>query len=97
MFKVEVGVPNEPFVVVHTTQGRGFSPDEVAGRCVDRLMSVSESAHPLIKEQAKAFKKDMEKVVAHYMREAISSDRTTVYNALVEAGHPELADAVRRL
>lgn len=97
MFKVEVGVPDEPLVIVHTTQGRGFSPDEVAGRCVDRLMSVSETAHPLIKDQAKAFKKDMEKVVAHYMREAISSDRTTVYNALVEAGHPELADAVRRL
>lgn len=97
MFKVEVGVPDEPFVVVHTTQNRGFTPEEVAGRCVDKLMSVSESAHPLIKEQAKTFKKDMEKVVAYYMREAISSDRTTVYNALVEAGHPELADAVRRL
>jgi hypothetical protein len=39
----------------------------------------------------------MEKVVAFYMREAIRSDRTTVYNALREAGHPELADAIRRL
>jgi hypothetical protein len=36
-------------------------------------------------------------VVAFYMREAIRSDRTTVYNALNDAGHPELADAIRRL
>jgi hypothetical protein len=36
-------------------------------------------------------------VVAFYMREAIRSDRTTVYNALKDAGHLELADAIRRL
>jgi hypothetical protein len=39
----------------------------------------------------------MEKVVAFYMREAIKSDRTTIYNALCDAGHPDLAEAVRRL
>jgi len=97
MFSVDVSVSSAPIVTVHTTNNRGFTPEEVAGRCVDKLMSVSETAHPLIKEQAKAFKRDMEKVVAYYMREAISSDRTTVYNALVDAGHPDLADAVRRL
>ena len=31
------------------------------------------------------------------MREAIKSDRTTVYNALLNAGQPELADLIRRL
>ena len=97
MFSVDVSVSSEPIVAVHTTNNRGFTPEEVAGRCVDRLMSVSETAHPLIRDQAKAFKADMGKVVAHYMREAISSDRTTIYNALIEAGHPELADAIRRL
>lgn len=97
MFSVDVSVSSKPIVTVHTTNNRGFTPEEVAGRCIDKLMSVSETAHPLIKEQAKAFKRDMEKVVAYYMREAISSDRTTVYNALVDAGHPDLADAVRRL
>jgi hypothetical protein len=39
----------------------------------------------------------MEKVVAYYMRQAIKSDRTTVYNALMDAGHPELAELIRRL
>jgi hypothetical protein len=97
MFKVDVSVPEEPFLTVKTTENRGFTPDEVAERCVEKLISVSDRAHPAIRDQAKAFQRHMEKVVAFYMREAIRSDRTTVYNALREAGHPELADAIRRL
>lgn len=97
MFKIDVSIPEEPFLTVKTTENRGFTPDEVAERCVEKLISVSDAAHPAIRDQAKAFQKHMEKVVAFYMREAIRSDRTTVYNALRDAGHPELADAIRRL
>ena len=97
MFKLDLDVGDEPIVTVHTTDGRGFTPDEVAERCVEKLISVSDTAHPAIRDQARAFQKHMEKVVAYYMREAIRSDRTTVYNALNDAGHPELADAIRRL
>ncbi len=97
MFKIDVSIPEEPFLTVKTTENRGFTPDEVAERCVEKLISVSDRAHPAIRDQAKAFQRHMEKVVAFYMREAIRSDRTTVYNALREAGHPELADAIRRL
>ena len=97
MFKLDLDVGEEPIVTVHTTENRGFTPDEVAERCVENLISVSDTAHPAIRDQARAFQKHMEKVVAYYMREAIRSDRTTVYNALNDAGHPELADAIRRL
>ena len=97
MFKLDLSVSDDPIVKVQTTNNRGFSPDEVAERCVEKLISVSDDAHPAIRDQAKAFQKHMEKVVAFYMREAIRSDRTTVYNALIDAGHPKLADAIRRL
>jgi len=97
MFKLDLEVAEETIVTVYTTDGRGFTPDEVAERCVEKLISVSDTAHPAIRDQARAFQKHMEKVVAYYMREAIRSDRTTVYNALIDAGHPELADAIRRL
>ena len=97
MFKFEVSIPEEPVVTVKTTENRGFSPDEVAERCVEKLISVSDTAHPALRDQARAFKRHMEKVVAFYMREAIKSDRTTIYNALCDAGHPELAKAIRRL
>jgi hypothetical protein len=42
-------------------------------------------------------KRNMEKIIAHYMKEAIRSDRTTVYNAIKDAGHPDLAELIRRL
>lgn len=86
-----------PLVQVHTTSGRGFTPEEVAKRCADRLMYVADSAPLEIREQAMAFKDHIEKVVAIYMREAIASDRTTVYNALKDAGRPDLAELIRRI
>ena len=51
----------------------------------------------MLRDQARAYAKDMEKVVAFYMKEAIRSDRTTVYNAIKGAGHPKLAELIRRL
>lgn len=88
---------DKPLVQVHTTTGRGFTPEEVAARCVEKLISVSDQAPPAIRDQARAFKTQIEQVVALYMREAIASDRTTVYNALKDAGHPDLAELIRRL
>ena len=95
-FKVEVDKTN-PIVGVRTTENRGFTPEELAEQCVEKVISVSDSAHPGIRDQARAFSKHIEKVVAYYMRQAIRSDRTTVYNTLKDAGHPDLAELIRRL
>ena len=97
MFEIKTNLPEAPIVSVTTTQNRGFTPDEVAERCVDKIINVSDTAHPGIRDQANAFKSHIQALVAFYMREAIRSDRTTVYNALKDAGHPELAEAIRRL
>lgn len=95
---IDMDLPRHtPVVTVHTTENRGFTPEEVAARCADRIVSVADTAPPVIAEQARAFKGQVARVVAYYMREAIASDRTTVYNALRDAGHPELADLIRRL
>lgn len=84
-------------VDVMTTDHRGFTPEEVAERCLDKIVSVSDSAAPEIREQARAFKDGIRAVLVYYMREAIRSDRTSVYNALVDAGQKDLADMIRRL
>ena len=34
MFKFSVDIPKEPIVNIQTTENRGFTPDEVAERCV---------------------------------------------------------------
>jgi hypothetical protein len=54
-------------------------------------------APPVIREQAFAYRDKLESLLSFYMREAIKSDRTTVFNALNDAGHPELAELIRRL
>ena len=84
-------------VGVKTTNNRGFTPEEVAESCVDKLMIVSNDAPPAIRDQALAHKEHMKSVIAVYMKQAIQSDRTTIYNAISDAGHPELATLIRRL
>ena len=98
MFKIEVDVPQHANLVdIRTTESRGFTPDELAEQCVQKIISVSDNAHPGVRDQARAFSKHIEMLVANYMRQAIRSDRTTVCNALKDAGHPELAELIRRL
>mgnify|MGYP000636056869 CR=1 FL=1 len=94
---LEVDIPADYKVLVETTEKRGFTPEEVAERCADRIIQISDTAHPGIRDQAHAFRQHMVKVLAFYMREAIKSDRTTTYNALSEAGYKELAEQLRRL
>ena len=44
-----------------------------------------------------AFKEAIRPLLIFYMKEVVNSDRTTVYNIIREAGHPEVAEFVRRL
>lgn len=84
-------------VDVLTTSGRGMTAEEVAELALNKLISISDAAPPEIAAQAKAFKERMRLVLVHYMRQAIASDRTTVYNILKDAGHPDIAETIRGL
>ena len=84
-------------VEVTTTNNRGFTPEEVAKLCADRLILVADDAPPAIKDQALAYKEQMQAVIAVYMKQAIQSDRTTVYNAIKDAGHKKLAEYIRKM
>ena len=86
-----------PVVTVRTTSRRGFTAAELAEQAATQIVSISDTAHPAIREQAHAFRKHLAAVVELYLKQAIHSDRTTVYNALNDAGHPELAELIRRL
>jgi|TARA_R110000824_G_scaffold76683_1_gene194214 hypothetical protein len=84
-------------VAVHTTNNRGFTPEEIAERCADKILSVSETAPAAIRDQAHVFRTRMVKLLTFYLGEAAKNDRTTVFNALMDAGHPDLAELIRRL
>lgn len=83
-------------VDVQTTSNRGHPPEFWAKLAADRIVQVSDTAHPAIREQAVAFRDNVEKAVLLYMKRAIQSDRTTVYNLVTEAGQPDLAELLRR-
>ena len=79
-------------VDVATTSNGGHPPEFWAKLAADRIVQVSEDAHPAIREQAVAFRDRVEHVILLYMQRAIQSDRTTVYNLVTDAGQPKLAE-----
>jgi hypothetical protein len=82
-------------VIIQTTSGRGFTPEEIAERALNKIMAVSDSAPQVIKDQALAYRADIKEVLVHYMKEAVRSDRTTLINKFTNAGHPELVEILR--
>lgn len=84
-------------VYVETTQGRGFTAEEWTERLLKKLIHIADSAPPVIKDQAVAFRDAIRPAITYYMKQAIRSDRTTLAAKLREAGHNEVADLIGRL
>ena len=84
-------------VLVTTTKNKGHSIEFWADSAANRIVSVGGNCHPLIAQQAEAFKEDAKKVVAFYLAEAVKSDRTTLIAELENQGHQDMADILRRL
>ena len=82
---------------VTTTDYRGHSIEEVAKMATDKLISVSDSAPEPIRLQAHAFKEKCQKVITHYMQEAVNNHICTVCNILEKQGQQDLANIIRRL
>ncbi len=85
-----------PFRVV-TTENRGLTPEELAEQCANKLILMWDSASEEVKEQAIAYRKYLISVLTHFMKRTVRNDRVTVYNAIIEAGYPDLAEHIRRL
>ena len=70
--------------------GRGFTPEEIAEQALDKIISVGGNCHPVIRDQAEAFKDQIRGVLVHYMKQVVRSNHTTLANQFRAAGHPEL-------
>lgn len=83
-------------VLVETTVNRGFTPEEIAVRAANKIISVGDTAHPVIRDQAQAFKTHIQKVVEFYIKEAVRNDRATLALKLQEAGYPDLVTILEK-
>ena len=84
-------------VVVATTQDKGHDPEFWAKAAADRIVSVGGKCHPLIAQQAEAFKESVQATAVFYIKEAIKSDRTTLIAELEKQGHADMANIIRSL
>jgi len=71
--------------------------DYWAGRCTQQIVVLSDESNQTVAAQARAYSEGIESLIAHYMRNAIKSDRTTQYNLLINQGHRDMAEILRKL
>ena len=96
MFSVEVSA-TPGSVNVQTTEGRGMNSKEIAANAVAKIISISDTADPIIKAQAEAFRERMYWVIVAACDQSIKSDRTTLFNLFKTNGHGDMAEILRTL
>tara|TARA_R110002020_G_scaffold194120_1_gene394695 strand:- start:294 stop:584 length:291 start_codon:yes stop_codon:yes gene_type:complete len=96
MFDMEIKM-SPGNINVQTTCERGFTAEELSIDAVNKIISISDNADPVIKQQAEAFKEKMFYVILHTLKQGIKSDRTTLYNEFKKQGHNDVAEILRKL
>ena len=91
------GTPQVGKVGVVTTTNTGLSPEYWADRAVERIIQVAPDSQSILKDQAEAYREHIRIVLIHYMKQAIKSDRTTLYNLFAKQGHRDMAEILRKL
>lgn len=84
-------------VIVHTTDHRGATPEELAERALDRIIYVGGTSHPVIVQQAIAFRDQIRSVLEFYMREAQTAERATICGRLIQQGREDLSELIKNI
>ena len=82
-----------PFTVA-TTVNEGHSPEYYTERLCNRLIHISATAPPEIRQQALAYREAIQSLVLDTIRRAILSNHTTVIYQLQKAGMNDAAALV---
>jgi|TARA_S200002703_G_scaffold110024_2_gene95709 hypothetical protein len=96
MFSVNGGMETGLIKIVSSDNG-GLSNDQISEMAVDKIVAVSETAPEPIRQQAQAFSDNVRNVVHYHIELARREERATICHKLREAGHPDLADTIRRI
>jgi hypothetical protein len=83
--------------VVFTSDNRGHSAEQMAEMALNKIMTVSDTAPPVIREQAYAHRERLKEVLVFYMNRMCQSERTTIWALMKQQGHDDMAEIIRRL
>jgi len=86
-------------VGIQINRGRGATPEELAERAAAKVINLADvTGQPdSVRDQARGFQKRLQGLMVSLARQAAHNDRATVYNAIKDAGYPELAQHIMRL
>lgn len=84
-------------VRVIATSGRGLNPDELTSMLLPKILYVGPDVPADLRLQAKAGEARLRVLLTEAFKVAQRSERTTVFNELMNAGHPEAAQIVKEL
>ena len=95
MFEIKMGTLLQP--IVKTSKDGGLSIEDLTEACVSKILSVSETAPPEIREQAKLFQDKLQQVIFDYLNQAAQSQKDTCVQICLKAGEHNAANILRRL
>ena len=84
-------------VNVMTSDNGGHSTEQIVELAMDKIMKVSDTAPPAIREQAEAFQNHLRVVLYHYVQLARREERASIADKMKNAGNSEMAELVRRI
>ena len=96
MISVETGI-NVTSVGVATSDNGGLSTEQIVDLAMQKILSVSDTAPPGIKEQANVFRENIRNVLMYYVELSKREERATMAQKLVKAGETDLAEIIRRM
>ncbi len=92
-----VGASEIGNALVFTSDNRGHSPEDMAEMALNKIMMVSDTAPPVIRDQAYAHRQRLKEVLIYYMNKMCQSERTTLWALMKQQGHDDMAEIIRRL
>ena len=92
-----VGASEIGNALVFTSDNGGHSPEDMAEMALNKIMIVSDTAPPVIRDQAYAHRQRLKEVLIYYMNKMCQSERTTLWALIKQQGHEDMAEIIRRL
>jgi len=84
-------------IEVQTEANRGHPPEWWAERLTNRIVGISDTAAPHIRQQAEAFKVAIYETILYHIKQAINSERSTMGSLVKTQGNENLAKIMRGL